>query len=149
MKYAIRSALPDDLPSVLLLLKECGLPFEDLSAGHLQHFQVLTSGESLVGCVGIEDRETDALLRSLVVSDSLRGNGWGLQLLRAIEDHAESIGISALYLLTTTAAPFFEELGYRRIERAGAPAAIQATNQFSLLCPASSTCLFKSISPSH
>ncbi|AMP14919.1 acetyltransferase family protein [Collimonas pratensis] len=103
----------------------------------------------MVGCVGIEDRETDALLRSLVVSDSLRGNGWGQQLLRAIEDHAESIGISTLYLLTTTAAPFFEELGYRRIERTSAPATIQATSQFSLLCPASSVCLFKSISPTH
>lgn len=145
MKYPIRAAQSDDLQAILLLLKECDLPFEDISADHLAHFQVLANGEAVIGCIGIERRGSDALLRSLAVYEFLRGDGRGPQLLHAMEIYANSIGVSALYLLTTTAATFFEERGYHRIDRADAPVAMQETSQFSRLCPSSSTCLFKSI----
>lgn len=144
---AIRPAQADDLQAIHLLLKDCGLPFDDVTASHLADFLVLANGKPVVGCVGIECLGSDALLRSMAVFDFMRGSGWGQQLAQAAEAHAQSIGISALYLLTTTATTFFEYRGYRRIDRADAPAALQGTTQFSLLCPASSTCLFKSISP--
>ncbi len=142
---AIGSAQADDLQAIHLVLKDCGLSFEDVTASHLPNFLVLTNGKQVVDCVGIEHLGSDALLRSLAVSDFVRGSGWGQRLAEAAEMHALHTGVSDLYLLTTTAPTFFEGRGYRRIDRADAPAALQETTQFSLLCPANSTCLFKSI----
>ena len=43
----------------------------------------------------------------------------------------------ALYLLTTTAVPFFERMGFAAIDRAEAPPAIAATREFATYCPES------------
>ncbi|HEY0847954.1 MAG TPA: arsenic resistance N-acetyltransferase ArsN2 [Noviherbaspirillum sp.] len=142
----IDAARPDDLADVKLLLEESGLPADDLTAGHLQHFMVVRGGGSITACIAIEPHGTDALLRSLAVSKGMRGDGCGRKLVAAMEEYARSKQVASLYLLTTTAASFFERLGYQRIERADAPPSMQKTTQFSMLCPSSSTCLFKSIS---
>jgi amino-acid N-acetyltransferase len=39
-----------------------------------------------------------------------------------------------VYLLTTTAAGFFEHLGFRRADRASTPEAILGTRQASSIC---------------
>jgi protein-tyrosine-phosphatase len=46
--------------------------------------------------------------------------------------------VRTLYLLTTTAEPFFAKHGYARAAREAAPAAIRATREFSGICPSSS-----------
>lgn len=61
------------------------------------------------------------------------------------ERRARAAGVGVLYLLTTTAAGFFERLGYRQTDRAAAPREIAATRQFSGLCPASSAFMVKSL----
>jgi hypothetical protein len=53
--------------------------------------------------------------------------------------------VRALYLLTATAESFFEHRGYRRIDRAKAPSAIQSTREFASLCPASSAFMIKQL----
>lgn len=142
---AIRQALPSDFPAVCELLQDWSLPTQDLKPEHLAEFLVLADAEVL-GCVGIELLETAGLLRSLALRDQARGNGWGGKLVAALEQHAAARGVTDLYLLTTTAAAFFESQGYMHIERASVPALVLATTEFSSLCPASSACLFKSLS---
>jgi amino-acid N-acetyltransferase len=46
-------------------------------------------------------------------------------------------------LLTQTAATYFAARGYAPIPRAQAPAAVQASAEFTSLCPPSSTCMVK------
>ena len=46
-------------------------------------------------------------------------------------------GIQSLWLLTETAAGYFEKLGYESIPRSAAPESIQQPAQFKDLCPAS------------
>ena len=48
-------------------------------------------------------------------------------------------------LLTTTAASFFAKRGYRPLARDEAPAAVRATAEFRSICPASATCMGKSL----
>lgn len=64
------------------------------------------------------------------------------------EQFAASQNIRSIYLLTTTAESFFSRLGYKRIDRSAAPASIAATREFSQLCPASSSFMYKSLQPS-
>jgi amino-acid N-acetyltransferase len=79
-----------------------------------------------------------ALLRSLVVAASARGQGAGSALLLQAEAHARAHGVRTLYLLTTTAEEFFARRGYTRASRETAPAAIRSTREFAGICPASS-----------
>jgi amino-acid N-acetyltransferase len=62
---------------------------------------------------------------------------------RHAEEYAAAHQMRALYLLTTTAETYFEHRGYRRIDRAEAPPAIESTREFASLCPSSSALMIK------
>lgn len=97
-------------------------------------------------CVGgLERHASTALLRSVVVEESVRGEGYGSLLCDRLESRARADGVESIYLLTTTAADFFADRGYERIERDEAPPAIRETTEFDDLCPATATCMRKSL----
>lgn len=54
-------------------------------------------------------------------------------------------GVETLYLLTTTAAGFFADRGYERVDRSVVPAPVRGTTQFSTLCPESATVMRKGL----
>lgn len=139
----IELASPSDLVEIRALLQACDLPSADVSVRSLEHFLTMRSESLLIGLIGLERYDDTGLLRSLAVSPEHRGRGHGLALTRAIERHAADSGVHSLYLLTTTAAPFFATNGFRVIDRASAPPSIQNTTQFSTLCPSSSTLMTK------
>ena len=99
----------------------------------------------LVGVVGLERFGATGLLRSLAVSAEHRGHGLGLELVRALEEHAAHTGTGALVLLTETARDFFFRVGYRVITRAQAPAAVRESSEFRSLCPDSAVCMTKQL----
>ena len=93
--------------AVKQLLSESGLPIEDITAKHLQHFFGCGSGLELEGLVGLELYGDVALLRSLAVASSRRRTGVGSGLVGHAERHARDQGVKSLYLLTTTAEALF------------------------------------------
>jgi len=129
--------------SVKQLLSEANLPTADITAQHLTHFFGCGLGPELEGVVGLELYGDVALLRSLAVAPVRRGCGLGSRLVAHAERHAQDQGVKSLYLLTITAEPFFLRLGYARIPREEAPAAIKATKEFSGICPVSSAFMVK------
>ncbi len=136
-------------PEVETMLVTAGLPVSDLSPSpNLILLGVHQQGQ-LLGAVGIEAYGTEGLLRSLVVAPDHRSAGLGLRLMSDAESWAAARGIRTLYLLTTTAAEFFEKRGYEAIARSEAPASITATAQFKDLCPASSTLMRKVLTANH
>jgi amino-acid N-acetyltransferase len=143
--FAIRTPRPDDLPALTRLLEGCGLPTSDLTEEHLRYFIILGQAGRVAGCIGMEVSGQDALLRSLAVDSMMRGEGYGNRLLQLMEERARDEGVQRLYLLTTSAADFFEHQGYARIDRADVPESIRNTPQFSGICPASAACLYKSL----
>jgi amino-acid N-acetyltransferase len=128
---------------VVALLEAEGLPASDLTESHLEHFFFAGSDGAPGAIVGLELFGPYALLRSLVVKSTARMQGVGSALVLHAEGYAASQQVRALYLLTTTAESYFAHRGYRRIDRAQAPPAIQSTREFASLCPASSAFMFK------
>ncbi|TGN38331.1 arsenic resistance N-acetyltransferase ArsN2 [Marinobacter confluentis] len=125
------------------LLKRSGLPTSDINQpGSIYFFGCHQSGR-LIGSVGIEICDTVAMLRSLATHEDVRKSGFGQALVKHAELNASLMEIEALYLLTTTAADFFSRLGYQHLCRQHAPAAIRETNQFSDLCPSTSSFMRK------
>lgn len=142
---ALRAALADDLARIVALLEQAGLPAADITRGGLQDFIVALDEGEIIGAVELERHGEHGLLRSLVMAPDWRGHGLGMALVDAVEAKARLQGVRSLSLLTGTAAPYFSVLGYAAIIRADAPAAVQASTEFTTLCPASSTCMHKTI----
>lgn len=133
------------VPDVIALLSECGLPTKDISASSPPLFFGARDHGALVGVIGLEIYSTVGLLRSLAVAPSYRGRCLGRDLVLCAESFSIDQGVGELFLLTTTAEPFFARLGYRQASRSNAPAAIKDTSQFAGLCPASSAFLSKQV----
>jgi N-acetylglutamate synthase-like GNAT family acetyltransferase len=99
----------------------------------------------LVGCAGLEIYGSVGLLRSAVVASSRRGEGLGVALTRRLLDEAAARGLARVYLLTETAAGFFERLGFARIDRDAVEDAVRASTEFAHLCPASAQAMVREV----
>jgi amino-acid N-acetyltransferase len=131
---------PAHLREVRAQLESAGLPHDDIDAPG-RRFYRLEVGGAPVGWAGLEACGADALLRSIVIADHLRGQSQGRLLVSSIAAEARQLGVERLWLLTTTAAAFFAKLGFDTVRREAAPAAIQASREFASICPASATCM--------
>ncbi len=131
---------PADLPRLESLLQSQGLPADDCRQ-QLEHFVAVYDGERLIAAGGLEPAGQFGLLRSLAVVPDRRGHGLGRSLTDYLLRLARERELEAVYLLTETAGDYFPRLGFVPVERAGVPAAIAATRQFTSLCPDSAICL--------
>ncbi|MBB1284705.1 GNAT family N-acetyltransferase [Flavisolibacter sp. BT320] len=141
----ITAVLPEDGKQVVSLLANEGLPTADLPEG-LPHFLVATDGPAVIGAVGLEVYGNDGLLRSMAVSPAYRSLGIAARLLEALEAEARQNGVTSLYLLTETAADYFQRKGFVVISRDETPDAIQSSSEFSSVCPVSATLMRKNLS---
>lgn len=130
----------NDDPALTLALQAESLPTADLIAPN-KVFWRLIHGGVVVGYVGLELYGGAALLRSLVVDRAFTGRGLGRELVDGATTEAKAQGVQTLWLLTKTAQPFFEHLGWQTKERAAAPVEIRNSEEFKGLCPASAACL--------
>jgi amino-acid N-acetyltransferase len=138
----IRPAAPEDRTAVERLLAENSLPLDGVPAS-LAGFVVADTGEHIVGVAGLEVCCNSALLRSVAVHPEWRSHGLGRALVTRVISDAESRGIRALYLLTTTADGYFPSFGFRTIDRSEVPAELRATAEFASACPASATVMYR------
>ena len=140
----IRPARSSDLASLHALLRSAALVWEDVEP-HLAAFVVGEREGALVACAGLEQRGTDALVRSVAIAAPLRGAGLGAALCDTLLGDARRRGVRDAYLLTTTAARFFARHGFAPIPRGAAPEAIRATREFAELCPASAVVMHRAL----
>jgi amino-acid N-acetyltransferase len=139
----LRAGVPADFPAICTLLQANGLPLDGLSRD--RPFAVIASlGSRLVGCAHVERYGSHALLRSVAVDPGLRGSGIGRRLVEAAL--ADAAGDARrTFLLTETAAGFFDRLGFRRIPRTRVPALVRASVEFTSACPASATAMSRAM----
>ncbi|AYG94796.1 N-acetyltransferase [Brevundimonas naejangsanensis] len=138
--------LPDPTPALIAALEAAGLPTDDLREPG-RRFYRFEDDAGLIGYGGLEEIGQDALIRSIVVVDDRRGDGFGAAILSWLEAEAVRQRATGLYLLTTSAAAFFRKHGYAILSRSAAPPAVAASRQFGTLCPASAAFMFKELRP--
>jgi amino-acid N-acetyltransferase len=129
--------------SLSAALAKAGLPTADIETPGQLFWRFETVDEVPVGFGGLEVHGADALLRSLVTLPPVRSRGIGAAIVAALEFEAGLHGCRNLWLLTGSAAGFFDRLGYAKCDRAVVPEAIRATAEFAALCPADADLLVK------
>jgi amino-acid N-acetyltransferase len=137
----LRPALPSDLETVRELLQGAELPTAGVDDQFPAAYTVAMADGSIVGVAGLERHENAGLLRSLAVRPGFRGTGIGRELVRERTEHARARGLGSVFLLTTSATEYFENLGFRQTPRAAAPAELAKSKEFESICPETAACL--------
>ena len=130
-------------PAFIVALAGAHLPASDLAGAGQQFFSL----NSAAAFGGYFVAGANALLRSIVVPPSARGRGLGQAIVTALLRQLEDQGVARAWLLTTTAQPFFERLGFVPVDRNSAPMAISTTPQFQGICPGSAAFMCRSLTP--
>jgi len=133
-----------DLPGVAQLLASHDLPTADLNC-QVQHFLIVKDQGAVIAVAGVEIHGADALLRSLCVQSAYRSLGVASRACDLLEAYARNLGARQFYLLTNTAEEFFRRRGFATCSREATPPAIRETAEFRSLCPASATCMTRSL----
>ena len=144
MSATIDRARPDEIPRVLRLLEQQGLPLDgarELGEGLL----VARQDGQVVGAAGLEFYVDGALLRSVVVEAGIQGQRLGQRLTEAALALASERCAPAVFLLTTTAERFFLRFGFERIDRNDVPASVRGSVEFTSACPASAVVMRRRI----
>lgn len=131
-------------PSVISLLDAEKLPVSDLPAS-LTNFLVAMDKDKVVGAIGLELFGDYGLLRSMVVTKQYRNHKIASRLVSELENFAKASGITSIYLLTETAAQYFRNKNYKIVSRNEVPMELQASSEFSHVCPVSALVLKKQI----
>lgn len=139
-----RAGTEQDAASIRALLEGAGLPTDDLLSSKPQ-FIVACEGKTLVAAGALQFFGACALLRSVVVTSGLRGTGLGRIVVEDLERVARAAHTTQLVLLTETAREFFAHQGYRVLDRREVPQDVQQSEEFRSLCPASATCMAKTL----
>ncbi|HET7833744.1 MAG TPA: arsenic resistance N-acetyltransferase ArsN2 [Gallionella sp.] len=139
-----RTATKLDIPAIETLLHLAQLPVGGINENS-GNFSVAAENGTLVGVAGFEGCGNIGLLRSVAVLPGYRNRGIATELCRRVMAQARQSGISALYLLTTTAQGYFAKLDFAAINRTETPEAIRKTQQFRELCPDSAIIMYRSI----
>lgn len=134
-----------ELNALAIALRQNGLPADDISAPGRKFWHFRNSAEATIGFGGLEIYGSLALLRSIVVMPAMQRQGMGQKIVHQLLRNAGDMGITKIYLLTTTAQAFFEAQGFKVIERMNVPVEILATRQAAQLCPGSAVILMKEI----
>jgi arsenate reductase len=134
-----------DDPRLASTLQSAGLPTTDLSEPGRTFFAYRTSAGQYVGFGGYEALGENALLRSIVVLPEARERALGRNLVALLQRRAFDQGARRAWVLTSSAAPFFEKVGFKPVARETAPASVLATRQAAQLCPSSATLLTRTI----
>jgi amino-acid N-acetyltransferase len=129
----IRRAEAADYPRITRLLTEAALPLDGLN-GH-ENFLVLCQDGKTIGCAALERYGRCALLRSVALEAPARGQGLGRRLVQQALQQARRDGVAEIILLTTTAARFFERLGFVPISREDVPEPVRVSAEFRGACP--------------
>lgn len=129
----IRSARASDLTAVERLLQGAGLTTAGV-AEHFPGFQVAEEAGLIVGTAGLEHYGRSALLRSVAVDPAHRNHGIARDLVTRMLDHARTLEVSEVFLLTTSAADYFRRLGFEPVAREAVHPEVQVSPEFDDAC---------------
>jgi len=140
----INRATLKNLPDIFNLLIEFDLPVQGV-IDHFRNFFVLRVKGKICGSVGLEIHQNSCILRSLAVTGTEQGKGYGRNLVEEVFRLIKRKNMKRIYLLTTDAVDYFKRFDFKIINRDEVDSEIQKSLQFTSLCCQSAACMIKII----
>lgn len=134
-----------ECPDLRAALKAAGLPTADLEAPGRHFYAYTTLGGRLCGYGGFERFGEEALIRSVIVPDAMRGKKIGRNLVSLLLSRLYRFGARRAWCLTSDAADYFQKTGFKEVARENAPESILSTRLVRDLCPSDSILLCRTI----
>ncbi len=131
----LRAAGADDLAWAVALMTALGLPTEGLDEQFGDGYVVAELGGEAIGLGGMEVYGDAGLLRSVGVTKAFQGTSIGRTIVEDRLGWARGRRLGAVFLLTETAPGFFERLGFKIVDRESFPPEVQASKEYSEVCP--------------
>jgi amino-acid N-acetyltransferase len=133
-----------DLASVHIMLRANSRPLEGFN-DHFATALVAREQQRVIGSAALEMYAPYALLRSVAVDASHRGQGIGRRLTTEALALAHRQGVERVYLLTDTAAAFFPKLGFREIARSDVRPSVRQSVEFTSARPETATAMVRDL----
>ncbi len=129
-----REAIDRDFPEVIQLLTSNKLPVAGVHE-NLAGFIVAEKKDRVIGSAALERYANFGLLRSVAVSEELKGQGLGNHLVNEVLQRARVDGVKEVFLLTTSAENYFPRFGFDPISRNDLPDALNQSAELRGACP--------------
>jgi amino-acid N-acetyltransferase len=146
ISHRVTPATAADLPEIGALLRANGLSPDGLEPCVATTLISRSRGE-VIGCAALEVYGDAALLRSVAVEAGWQARGLGAELVEKAMRLAQSNAVRQMFLLTMTAADYFERHGFERCARDDAPDALKQSIEFTTLCPVGAVAMRRAIQP--
>jgi len=140
----IQKADKRDFDAVCRILSQENLPTSDLNP-LLENFFIAVDDNAIAGVIGMDRYGDNGLLRSAIVQKEHRNTGIAAALVARLFDEAAKHGVTTLYLITNTAAGYFQNKGFKKIDKEEVAPAVLQSKEFNGLCPASSVIMVKKL----
>lgn len=127
----------EELTQLKEFLRINQLPADDITLTNGSFIVYRDAENKITGSGGLEIYNQYALLRSLAVSQGLRGMMLGKKIVIDLLTLAHDKNLKEVYLLTNTASHFFEKFGFAEVARENVPFEIKASTEFASVCPSS------------
>jgi amino-acid N-acetyltransferase len=129
-----RAARASDLAQILDFLQRNELASEGVSEA-LNNFVIAEDQDRRwIGIAGFEEYGESCLLRSVVVAESFRGQGYGRTLIDNVLRNAKARGARKAYLLTEDAGNYFKRIGFRVVSREDIEENVKTSPEFTVCC---------------
>ncbi|WP_227937029.1 hypothetical protein [Alkalihalobacillus deserti] len=130
MGIVVRKAKDQDMLPIQRLVAKAGLRDEGIEQNIESFLVVEDQDQNLIGTVGIEQYETEGLLRSLVLDSPIWTAQLSLEFLQLTLKYAEEQDMETIYLCTKGTNALFHQLGFREIEKEEVPDPIKGSPHF-------------------
>lgn len=128
-----RRAMPREFARINELLAQASLPALPSDTSPSNVF-VATGNDAVIGAIALEVEARLGLLRSLVVDPKHERAGVANRLMQAVLSRVNELGLREVYMLTESAAEFFEPHGFKPIARDRVPTEIEKLREFREQC---------------
>ncbi|MFC0561082.1 hypothetical protein [Halalkalibacter alkalisediminis] len=130
MGIVVRKAKEKDMLPIQRLVAKAGLRDEGIEQ-YIESFLVVEDeDQNLIGTVGVEQYETEGLLRSLVLDSPIWTAQLSLEFLQLTLKYAEEQNMETIYLCAKGTNALFHQLGFREIEKEEVPEQISRSPHF-------------------
>jgi amino-acid N-acetyltransferase len=139
-RISIRAAVSGQAPQIINILEQCGL---DASAVDLfaTTFHLAISETLIVGCAGMEQHGSTAIVGPVAVLADYRERGIASHLVQAALMRARASGCQQAVMLSMRFATYFCRHGFTLMPRSALPAPVQASRAYQWRVDLSDLCM--------